>query len=289
MEKIAATFYLHALGDGLGEYPHLLKEKESIPPTDDTLTTLTLLEVLVEEGKYNPQKVAEGYLELYEGGDLKLIGFTTYKALERFKKTRNWFYSGVIDKRATGNGVALRISPLSVFAYLKEQPLEDFYENVRREGYITHRNELAISGAFAVAYAVYRNLKGSKSSLETTYKVLEVLENLGLENPVKENLKRALEFYKNGISYIDALNSLGTGGYIVQTVGAAFYLFLSEREFLNGLKHLLEIGGDTDTIGAIFGSLYGSLKGLGNTPKDLIERLVVKENIDRLVYKLCKL
>ena len=286
MERIKATFYLHALGDGLAEYPDLMRKNRPIPPTDDTTMTLALLESIVGEGDYNPQRVAEKYLKLYESGELKLIGFTTYKALERFKKSKNWFYSGVIGKRSAGNGVAMRISPLGVLAYLKKQPLEDFYENVRREGYITHRNELAIGGAFAVAYAIYKNLKGSKNALETTLEVLKILEELGLENPVKENLRRALELYEKGVSYIDALNTLGTGGYIVETVGATFYLFLSEGDFIEGLKKLLEVGGDTDTIGAIFGSLYGSLRGFGAVDKTLLERLEVKGKIEKLVEAL---
>jgi ADP-ribosylglycohydrolase len=178
----------------------------------------------------------------------------------------------------------MRISPLGVWAYLKNLPLEEFYESVRWEGYITHRNELAIGGAFAVAYAVYLNLKEKPPKGETVKAVLRVMEDLGMENPVKGAIERALELKE--VEGSGALQRLGTGGYIVDTVGSAFYLFLSQRDFIKGLSLLWEVGGDTDTIGAIFGSLYGSLYGLKNIPKDLIERLEVREKIEKLTEVL---
>ena len=287
MDRLRDTFYLHALGDGLGEYPHLLVEKKPIPPTDDTVMTLALLEVLVESGKYNPQRVAEKYLDLYLKGELQKIGYTTYRALERFRETGNWFKAGIVDRRAAGNGVAMRIAPLGVWAYLKNLPLEDFYEYVRWEGYITHRNELAISGAFAVAYAVYFNLKENpREAGITVKKVIEILEKLGIENAVKGAVEKALKLYTDGYTSAEALPLLGTSGFVVHTVGSAFFLFLKGENFLEGIKDLLEVGGDTDTIGAIYGSLTGSLRGAEGVPEGLIDRLEVGKKIDTLVRKL---
>jgi len=287
MEKLKATFYLHALGDGIGEYPYLLVEDGPIPPTDDTVMTLALLEVLVEKGTHDPQKVAEKYLELYLKGELQKIGYTTYRALENFKRTRDWFRAGVRDRRAAGNGVAMRIAPLGVWSYLKNLPLEEFYENVRKEGYITHRNELAISGAFAVAYAIYTNLKEKPRTAGLSVKrTLHILEEFGIENPVKGAIEKAFLLYKEGYNSARALPFLGTSGYIVHTVGSAFFLFLKEENFLRGMGELLRVGGDTDTIGAIYGALSGSLRGKGGVPDNLIDRLEVKGKIDRLVEKL---
>ncbi len=287
MERIKATFYLHALGDGIGEYPKLLVENDPIPPTDDTVMTLALLEVLVEGGTYDPQRVAEKYLELYLTGELQKIGYTTYRALENFKRTRDWFRAGIVDRRAAGNGVAMRIAPLGVWSYLRNLPLEDFYEQVRYEGYITHRNELAISGAFAVAYAIYTNLKDKpRTAGGTVKKNINILEELGIENPVKNAIERAFLLYKEGYSSGEALPLLGTSGYIVHTVGSAFFLFLKEENFLRGMEELLKVRGDTDTIGAIYGALSGSLRGKGEVPDTLIDRLEVKGRIDHLVEKL---
>ena len=284
--KIRGTFLGVALGDGLGEYPSLLRSTEKIPPTDDTLMTLALAEVLFQNGKYNPQKVAEKYLQLYEEGILTKIGFTTYRALERFKKTKNWFYSGVADERAAGNGVAMRIAPIGVYAYLKNLTLEDFYETVRWEGYITHRNELAISGAFAVAYAVYLNLKGGLNKTEVVKEVTNTFKRLGIENPVKGSIENSLKLLEETSQR--ALTIFGTSGYVVHTVGSAFYLFLKMEDFLKGIEELLKVGGDTDTIGAIFGALYGSFYGEEKLPSRYVERLKVLPDIGRLVEMLQK-
>ncbi|HIQ26106.1 MAG TPA: hypothetical protein EYH48_02050 [Aquifex aeolicus] len=284
MERIKATFLLHALGDGLGEYPHLREDTKPIPPTDDTVMALALLEVLVESKKHDPQKVAQKYLYYFKKRILKKVGYTTLEALKRFETTKNWFYSGIACRHCAGNGVAMRIPPLGVWAYLGKLPLEEFIETVRAEGYITHRNELAISGAFAVAYAVYLNLKEKLSKEETVKRVLQTMEHLGMENPVKFAIENALHL--KGWDGKSALQRLGSGGYIVETVGAVFYLFLSQGDFSEGLNLLWKVGGDTDTVGAIFGALYGSHYGLENVPKTLIRRLEVKGKIEKLTEKL---
>jgi len=279
--KVGGTLIGTALGDGLGEYPHLLKVEEPIPPTDDTVMTLTLAKVVFSLKVHDPQKVAEAYYRLYREGKLNKIGWATFQAFKRFEKYRNWFYSGVISKRAAGNGVAMRVAPLGIFAYLKKLPLEDFYETVRREGYITHRNELAISGAFAVAYAVYLNLEGKLTPTEVVKGTLNLLEELGIENPVKESLGMSLK--KVGLNPKEALTSLGTSGYVVHTVASAFYLFLKMDNFLEGLKALLEVGGDTDTIGAIYGALYGSHFGTEKFPPNLVNRLETLPEIGEIL------
>ncbi len=288
-EKVRATLFGVALGDGLGEYPNLVKEDKPIPPTDDTVMTLALAKVLVSEGKHDPQRVASEYLKLLKEGVLRKVGYTTLRALENFERTNDWFRSGVISKRAAGNGVAMRISPLGIFAAAKNLPLEEFYETVRREGYITHRNELAISGAFAVAYAVYLNLLGVPSKREVVLRTLRVLEELGIENPVKEVIEKVLKFRSEGLTAVEALPLLGTSGYVVHTVGSAFFLFLSKESLLGGLKDLLSVGGDTDTIGAIFGSLIGSFGGMKVIPEPFIGRLEVAPSVESLSKELVRL
>jgi len=280
LSKVEGCLIGTALGDGLGEYPYIWDSDKPIPPTDDTVMTLALAEVLFKNGQYDPQKVAEKYFELYKEGTLTKIGYTTLKALERFEKTKNWFYSGVIGERAAGNGVAMRIAPLGIFAFLKKVPIEDFYEWVRWEGYITHRNELAIEGAFAVALGVFFALNELPKE-EIYRKTLTLLKDFGMESPLKWNLSQIPNLLKEATE--KALPTLGTSGYVVHTVASAFYLFLKEEDFLEGLRKLVKVGGDTDTVGAIYGALYGSYYGSGKFPNRLVERLEIKPQVDRFV------
>ncbi|NPB05568.1 MAG: hypothetical protein GXO08_04215 [Aquificae bacterium] len=274
-KKVLGTLLGVALGDGLGESPFLLTEGGPIPPTDDTVMTYALAEVLVEEKRPDPQRSLEKYLDLFERGILTKVGATTLRALERFKRTRNWFYAGVISERAAGNGVAMRISPLGLYAALKNLPLEDFYESVRHEGYATHRNELAILGAFAVAFGVHLNLREDLPKEEVLKEVVGILKNLGEVGPLVDRLEEALKLHLRKVSPADALRRLGTGGFVVETVASAYYLFLRSEEFTEGLFPLWEVGGDADTIGAVFGSLFGSFYGAATLPPALVERLEV--------------
>ncbi len=269
----------------MGEFPSLLKDERSIIPyTDDTAMALALLES-ISEGHFNPQRTAETYYRYYKEGKIRMIGATTYKAFKNFEKFGNWFYSGVADERAAGNGTAMRVAPLSIFAHLKGLHLYDFYEYVRKDSYITHRNEEAISGAFAVAYILYEALKSKgvdkKVLVENTIRQLKAF---GIKNAITQNLERALELFNNGSNYEEAKNYLGNSGYIVHSVGFAVFIFLNEENLIDGILKAVEYTLDSDTIGAIFGAMFGAY--YGSYPKELVRRLEVKGEIDRLLDKL---
>ena len=287
VQKVLGSLWGLALGDATGEsgVKNLLKEK-FLQPTDDTAMALALAESLIENRNFIPQKVAQKYLEYYEKGYIRLIGRSTYFAFMNLKRGVSWFFSGATGKYAAGNGVAMRIAPLGLWGALKNLHVYTLYEYVRQDGYITHRNELAISGAWAVAYAVYNSFKNFSTKEKIFMEVLKVFTDWGMENPVKENLQKVLDLFQKGTQTKKALKYLGTSGYVVESTASAFFLFLNEENFLQGMEILLDIGGDTDTIGAIYGAIFGAYYGIEKFPKDLLEKISIKEKIQKIAQDL---
>jgi ADP-ribosyl-[dinitrogen reductase] hydrolase len=107
-----------------------------------------------------------------------------------------------------------------------------------------------------------------------------------MENPVKENLQKVLDLFQKGTQTKKALKYLGTSGYVVESTASAFFLFLNEENFLQGMEILLDIGGDTDTIGAIYGAIFGAYYGIEKFPKDLLEKISIKEKIQKIAQDL---
>lgn len=130
-----------------------------------------------------------------------------------------------------GNGSAMRVSPVAW--------LFDSEEKVRIEAEksaeITHNHPEGIKGAIAIAVAIFR-MRTSKD------KSSEIFENV------------AKEFYGDEI-----FNNLPPEGFFDVTcqgcVPLALYLASRATDFEDAVRLAVAYGGDSDTVGAIVGSL----------------------------------
>lgn len=65
--------------------------------------------------------------------------------------------------------------------------------------------------------------------------------------------------------------SRGVGGYMYHTVPVCLYaLYRHAGDFKTGLESLLNLGGDTDTVGAVYGAIAGMD---GTNPEEWIRNL----------------
>ena len=79
----------------------------------------------------------------------------------------------------------------------------------------------------------------------------------------------------------------GWGGgitpYVIPTVLICLYYFLrSPNSFLSNVVKVINVGGDTDTTGAIQGAISGAFNGVGDIPEHLVEGLQDSSDIIRL-------
>jgi len=296
-EKFIATMLSHALGDALGApfegmstKPNLKEEiilkRDFYKYTDDTIMSLIIARSIVKNGKYNPEDIAKGYLEWLYSGDLRGIGVTTYSALRNLDLSKDYRRSGIINKWAAGNGVAMRIHPIALF--LIKAPLDELYETIRVESYITHRNELAISGAFAVALMIKRAVEAKKKEEVIEY-AIKNLEEFGIENRVYDSLIQALDLYNKGEEYFGAVYKLGNSGFVVHTVSLTAFTFLVSRSVMETIINLIRAGGDTDTNAAIGAAIAGAFYGLETDIETRSYSLESRDEIISLAKELYKL
>ena len=62
-------------------------------------------------------------------------------------------------------------------------------------------------------------------------------------------------------------------GYVVDTLEAAVWCFLNTDSYRDCVLKAVNLGNDTDTVGAVAGGLAGLYYGLENIPAEWIERL----------------
>ncbi len=186
--------------------------------TDDTVLTVAVADYLLHGGSY-VEKFKQYYRLYPERGYGP--GFRRWAASER-----------MLPYRSTGNGSAMRVSPVG-FAF---DSLDEVLAEAGRSAEVTHNTEEAIAGARAVAASIFlaRTGKGKaeiKAFLEKTFAY-----DLG------EPLRRIRPYYR-----FDATCS----GSVPQAITA----FLESRNLVDAIRKAVSIGGDSDTIACIAGGI----------------------------------
>ncbi|HHT9130985.1 MAG TPA: ADP-ribosylglycohydrolase family protein [Candidatus Tripitaka californicus] len=277
---------------GFETRPYLPSPPRGLNPgqyTDDTLMALCHVHSLIEKGRVEPEDISQKFIEWYDSGNLRGIGATTAHAIRRLKKGRSyragalspaWHESGATGEYAAGNGGTMRIAPVGLFYH---NDLPALKEAVRKAVIITHNNPEAVAGALAVAYLVARSVR---EELHPDTAVREVSDFIG-PGKVRENLQRAGGLLDSGATPEEALKTLGTSGYVVETVASAVFCFLySPDDFYKTVVNAVEGGVDSDTTAAVAGAVSWSYNGTKGIPDDWLKGVEDSAGLQALAGRL---
>lgn len=76
---------------------------------------------------------------------------------------------------------------------------------------------------------------------------------------------------------------VNNSGWAVSTLQAALWAFQSTRSFEEGLIEAVNLGGDADSIGAVFGQIAGAYYGFGAIPERWLAAVKSREKVDELI------
>ncbi|MCP2028158.1 ADP-ribosylglycohydrolase [Flavobacterium sp. HSC-32F16] len=234
------------------------------------------------------QTFVKWMLEGYWGAHNKVfdIGGTTKHSLLRVVKGESAAFSGNFFDEDNGNGSLMRILPL-VFYLQNEKNIEVIYQKVKAVSSITHAHFR--SGFACFIYVVYcLEILKDKDKFEA-YKDMRLVLSKFLEdksfNPVEIGLFDRI--LKNDISKYDEIE-IQSSGYVLHSLEASFWCFLKSDSYEETVLKAVNLGGDTDTTGAIAGGLAGIYFGLDDIPQKWIDNLARVNDIKDLAERLSK-
>jgi len=249
--------------------------------TDDTSMLIATATSVAEMSAVKGESLARHYLAWFEAGG-RGIGRATYHAMKRLQAGVPWEQAGEKGEYADGNGVAMRVAPVGL---LHTRDLDGLWEDVRDCGVITHRNEEALAGGLAVAYAVARAAAGE---LDPETIILEVLDQLE-PSRLTDGLSEAARLLETGEPPLTAMPALGLGGAAFETVPTAFYCFLRCPDDLpETIVSSIVAGGDTDTRACIAGAMSGAHNGMEAIPARWLHDLLHRNGIEDVARRLCR-
>jgi ADP-ribosylglycohydrolase len=259
--------------------------------TDDSSLTIALLESIRRVGKIDLDDIMGNFMKwLYDGeftpyGESYDIGRGTMQAINRYKKNRKAKKCGGDEEWNNGNGSLMRIMPACLYCSVMESSGmysdRDAIDVIHSVGGLTHahiRSNIACGLYFFMAkYILFR--EGS------------------LQERMQEGLTQGFAFYesyladKENLHYYDRLKDLETfksltaekiksTGYVVDALEAAVWSLLTTGSFNQALLKAVNLGDDTDTVGAIVGGLAGLYYGYDSIPEEWLSAIKHREWIE---------
>ena len=256
--------------------------------TDDSSLTLALLDSIVQTDKLDLKHIMNNYVDWFDNGAFTPfgvsfdIGMGTMRAIAAYKHRPNPHQCGSFDERNNGNGSLMRIMPACLYCY--EQGLED-KEAIRQIHLIGGLTHAHIRSNIACGL-YYFMIKAVLSGRGFTFK-----------DRLREGLEQGFSYYEKtladheNLAYYSRLRDLNqfaetpeerirSTGYVVDTLEAAVWSLMTTDTFENALLKAVNLGDDSDTVGAIAGGLAGlgyGIGGIGGIPQNWIDAIQRKE------------
>lgn len=257
--------------------------------TDDTGQALVLLDSIASTN-YVPDvtDIAARMLawaEKENAFENNILGPTSKVALANF---RDGIDASAITNKALSNGSSMRIAPIGcLFEPERKKEIVDYVYEVSKA---THTSDVTIAGAAMIAVGVSSALVNDH--FDDVIKDILEIEEIGYEKGcetfsprLKERTKIALQLadqYKDNedIFLKKLYDVVGSGVGIIESVPAAIAVAYYAQDPNRSCLMCANLGGDTDTIGAMATAICGAFTGLKKIKPEYITTLEKQNEID---------
>lgn len=266
--------------------------------TDDTKMALAIVESLLEKKKFDADNVASKYVAWVRSGDVRGIGLSCERAINKLANGTSPKESGAMTKRYRGtakygfkragedvlslsltgsgdycgNGTVMRCAPIGLYFHNDLAGLE---VAAKTDATMTHDHLDARDSSYALCYYIARLVNGLNK-----FEALKEVVNLPKEGTnVHQHLLNAIAALDENLTIEDVSGKLGARGTAHETFATAIYFFLKYPDFKSAVINSIAIGGDTDTRAAIVGALAGTTYGLEGIPVEYISTVEGSERL----------
>lgn len=261
--------------------------------SDDTSMTLCLVDSLTKGLDYNHlMSNFESWLlhaEFTPYGDTFDYGIATRQAIARFTEGTAPLECGGRGVYDNGNGSLMRILPLVFYlkstygANFAQQP--EAFEVIHQVSALTHAHERSL-----IACSIYILIAA------------KLMERIELQAAVAQGISQAEQFYGQQVRFkaefahfarlMDEnfaqlpVDSISSSGYVVDTLEAAVWCLLNTTSYESCVLKAVNLGSDTDTVGAIVGGWAGLYYGYDSIPQQWLDPIARRSYVEKLCDEL---
>lgn len=242
--------------------------------SDDSSMTIATIDSIIDKKEINTNDIADKFLEWIKNAKYTAtdkvfdIGRTTLQALSRYesniKKAEDAGGKGEMDN---GNGSLMRILPLAYYCFSRKMSDEEILNAVKIVSSITHGHEISVMGCYIYVLFAIELLKGK--NLKKAYKKIcnSNYSSFSYSCICKYDriLDKDIKKYK--------LEEISSQGYVVSTLEATLWVLFNTNSYRQAIIGAINLGNDTDTIGACVGGLAGIIYGYDEQWKNEIIKI----------------
>ncbi|RHU80864.1 ADP-ribosylglycohydrolase [Clostridiaceae bacterium OM08-6BH] len=228
------------------------------------------------------------YGEYTPFGEVFDIGIATSRALMNYAKGIAPLESGGKTEWDNGNGSLMRILPVCLYLFERQKKV------------CTSENE-SIYMIHAVSALTHAHVRSQMACGIYYFLVKAILEEEGsLENRLQKGMDRAYQYYRQDLSNHRELENykrladlsefkenpkegIKSSGYVVDTLEAAVWCLLHSHSYKETVLMAVNLGEDTDTIGAVAGGLAGLYYKEEGIPQEWTQVLQRREWIEEVL------
>lgn len=216
------------------------------------------------------------------------IGTATSRAIIRYGKGALPLDSGGKTEWDNGNGSLMRILPVCLYLYNYQK---SFCISEDESIYIIHN----------VSALTHANLRSQMACGFYYFMVKAIIEKEGnLLFRLQQGIDNACQYYRCDLRNYPEMkqfsrllnlrifaklpeNEIKSSGYVVDTLEAAIWCLLTTFSYKAAVLQAVNLGDDTDTVGAVTGGLAGLYYGYDAIPTEWLKTLQRREWIEELL------
>ena len=280
--------------------------------SDDSSMMFATMDSIIQNGGLVYEDIMERFRswrlhgEYTPYGDVFDIGITCANAIGRYRPGMDPLSCGANGARDNGNGSLMRIMPVSLYSALvddfwHDSFLDEAIENSHNASKLTHahpRSQIACMIFTAICHElVYRKQRTIPEALQyaidctlTFYEKADETKPWFDESFFDEIKTDSFQRLRNLASFKSLSDDeIQSSGYVVHTLEAAVWCLLNTDSYSDCVLRAVNLGDDTDTVGAVAGGLAGLAYGYDSIPAEWIDVLARKEWINDLCDEFAKI
>jgi len=251
--------------------------------SDDTSLMIAAMDSIKENGDVNFEDIMYKFTEWvnyakYTATDeLFDIGISTSKAISNFKRGEKPTNCGTKGINENGNGSLMRILPFVYYLKFSNFSEEEKTILINQASALTHAHEISQLGCKIYADYVTLLLDGVDK-----VKALDLLKEIDYNKYYSnDSIKVYQRILKEDLKSLD-IDQIRSSGYVVDSLEASLWCTVKNDTYEDAVVAAINLGEDTDTIGAITGSLNGIIYGKNNIPERWLNKLRKKDYLEEL-------
>lgn len=259
--------------------------------SDDSSMTFATMDAIIKDKGVNYNTIATNFLEWAKNAKYTSIervfdiGRTCLRAISKYESKQDVAEKcGGTSEMDNGNGSLMRILPLAYYCYSKNMKENEIYEIVKNVSSITHGHEISIMGCFIyVLYGI--ELLDNKNLSQAYENVKKIKYTIYFSEETIERYDRILQNDINKYS----LDEIKSTGFVIDTLEATLWSLLNTNSYNQSIITAINLGDDTDTVGACVGGLAGIYYGIEGINKTWQNELLKYDYIVNLCNEFNKI